>query len=101
MIFSAPGFSGTASPFLSPREMSSMRKMSAGRQTPEKSILPPGSRGAGPEGVEGNGFRFANEFAFPEDRVFEGAGAWARPENCVQRQIRPVASTTLIELAWR
>src|SRR5580658_8342179 len=47
MISSVAGVGAMVSPFFSPREMSSIRKISAGRQTPAKSTLPFARRGAG------------------------------------------------------
>src|SRR5262249_52000438 len=70
IIRSPAGFNGIVSPFLRPSEMSSIKKTSAGRQSPEKSKRPSASRGGVPSGAVGKGFRFAKEFAFP---AFEGS----------------------------
>src|SRR5579862_777955 len=101
-LLSPAGFNGSVSPFLSPSEMSSIRKTSAGRQTPEKSTRPSASRGVGPGGAAGKGFRLANELASP---AFAGsspaAGVWAVPGVCVPNQIPPVVANTAIQLKAR
>src|SRR5579863_5653983 len=53
MADSAAAVSEMVSPFFRPREMSSIRNISAGRQRPEKSTLPLERRGAGAFGAAG------------------------------------------------
>jgi len=82
--------------------MSSIRKTSAGRQTPEKSTRPSASRGVGPGGAAGKGLRLANELAFP---AFDGsslvAGVWAVPTVCAPNQIPPVVANAATQLKAR
>src|SRR5712692_372450 len=81
LILAAEGFKGTVSPLGRPSEISDMRKSSAGRQSPEKSTRPLGSRGAGPSGAAAMGFTEAKEL------IFRPAGACATAREGAQRHM--------------